>query len=106
MTKLEVCVILNEVKNLNFYVYILTNKNNKVLYTGVTNDLERRVYEHKQKLINGFTSKYNLTKLVYFQDFSRIDDAIAAEKRIKGWLRVKKIKIIESVNPNWDDLLI
>ena len=62
------------------------------------------MYEHKNKLIEGFTKKYNLTKLVYFEEFSRVEDAIAAEKKIKGWLRVKKIKLIESINPEWKDL--
>ena len=66
------------------YIYILTNKNNRVLYAGVTNDLIRRIYEHKEKVISGFTKKYNLTKLVYYEIFSRIDDAIAREKQIKG----------------------
>ncbi len=71
---------------------------------GVTNDLTRRMYEHKQKLVEGFTSKYNLTKLVYFEAFADINDAIAAEKKIKGWIRIKKIKLIESKNPSWIDL--
>ena len=88
----------------SYFAYILTNFTNKVLYVGVTNDLIRRIYEHKNKLIKGFTQKYNLTKLVYFEEFSRIEDAIAAEKKIKGWLRFKKIKLIESVNPKWKDL--
>jgi len=86
------------------YVYILTNKYDRVLYTGVTNNLSRRVNEHKQKIVKGFTSKYNLGKLVYFEEFPNIMDAIAAEKKIKGWLRTKKIKLIESVNPTWKDL--
>ncbi len=83
---------------------MLTNRNNKVLYTGITNDLERRIFEHKNKLIYGFTAKYNLTKLVYFEEFSNINDAITSEKKIKGWLRQKKNKLIESLNPSWDDL--
>ena len=87
-----------------YYVYILTNKSNNVLYTGVTNNLIRRVYEHKNKLIEGFTKKYNVDKLVYFEDFSKPADAIAAEKKIKGWLRSKKVKLIESKNPAWNDL--
>lgn len=62
------------------------------------------MYEHKNKLINGFTKKYNLTKLVYFEEFPKVEDAIAAEKKIKGWLRIKKIKLIKSVNPEWKDL--
>jgi len=74
-----------------YFVYIMTKWNNKVLYTGVTNNLSRRVYEHKHKLIKGFTKKYNINKLVFFEDFSNVNDAIAAEKKIKGWLRMKKI---------------
>ena len=88
----------------HYYVYILTNWNNKVLYVGVTNNLLRRASEHKLKMIGGFTKKYNLSKLVYFEEFSYVKDAIAAEKKIKGWLRVKKIKLIESKNPRWEDL--
>ena len=88
----------------NYFVNILTNITNKVLYVGITNDLIRRLYEHKHKLIKGFTQKYRLTKLVYFEEFSNVNDAIAAEKKIKGWLRIKKIKLIESINPQWNDL--
>jgi putative endonuclease len=91
------------VKMKNYYVYIMTNKS-KTLYTGVTNDLTRRVYEHKHKLIPGFTQKYNITKLVYYEETSDIHAAIAREKQIKGWLREKKINLIESMNPNWVDL--
>ncbi|MBI2049581.1 GIY-YIG nuclease family protein [Candidatus Roizmanbacteria bacterium] len=90
----------------HYHVYILTNKTNKVLYTGVTNDLLRRMYEHRAKLIDGFTKKYNLNKLVYFEEFTNINEAIAAEKKIKGWLRIKKIKLIESKNPKWTDLFL
>ena len=86
-----------------YYIYIMTN-NSKTLYTGVTNNLNRRVYEHKNKLIRGFTFKYNITKLVYFEIFNDINQAIAREKQIKGWLRSKKINLIESVNPEWNDL--
>ena len=81
----------------------MTNKS-RTLYTGVTNDLRRRVYEHKQKLIKGFTSKYNITKLVYHEEYNDINDAIKREKQIKGWSRKKKIELIESVNPEWKDL--
>ncbi|HVZ11958.1 MAG TPA: GIY-YIG nuclease family protein [Patescibacteria group bacterium] len=88
----------------NYYIYILTNWNNKVLYTGVTNNLLRRTGEHKLKMLNGFTKKYNLNKLVYFEEFRYVGDAIAAEKKIKGWIRSKKNKLVESINPNWDDL--
>ena len=81
----------------------MTNKS-KTLYTGVTNNLQRRIYEHKHKLIKGFTSKYNITKLVYYEEYNDINDAIRREKQIKGWSRKKKIELIESVNPEWKDL--
>ncbi len=80
----------------------MTNRS-KTLYTGVTNDLERRVYEHKHGLVPGFTSRYRIDKLVYFESTSDIYEAIAMEKRIKGWLRIKKINLIESRNPDWSD---
>jgi len=86
-----------------YYVYIMTNKS-RTLYTGVTNDLQRRVYEHKQKRVPGFTNKYNITRLIYFEETSDVRAAIAREKQIKGWLRAKKIALIESVNPRWEDL--
>ena len=86
-----------------YFVYIMTNKS-KTLYTGVTNDLERRVHEHKNKQIPGFTGKYNITKLVYYEEGNDINMAIAREKQIKGWLRAKKIALIEAKNPEWKDL--
>ena len=86
-----------------YHVYIMTNKS-RTLYTGVTNDLIRRVYEHKNKLIKGFTSKYNIQFLVYYETTSSVDSAIKREKQIKGWLRAKKIALIDSVNPEWKDL--
>lgn len=86
-----------------FYVYIMSN-HSKTLYTGITNDLQRRVYEHKNKLIDGFTKKYKLTKLVHYEQYTNSIDAIKREKQIKGWLRKKKIILIESSNPNWKDL--
>ena len=86
-----------------YYVYIMTNKS-RALYTGVTNNLERRVYEHKQKLIPGFTTKYNISRLVYFEATEDIRAAIEREKQIKEWLRSKKVTLIESVNPSWTDL--
>jgi putative endonuclease len=86
-----------------YYVYIMTNKS-RTLYAGVTNDLERRVFEHKNKLIQGFTSKYNITRLVWYQTFGDIHQAIESEKRIKGWVRAKKIALIELRNPEWKDL--
>ena len=87
-----------------YWVYILTNKHNTVFYIGITNDLKRRFFEHKNKLVDGFTSKYNLAKLVYFAQFNDPEEAISYEKRLKGWLRIKKIDLIKSFNPNWDDL--
>lgn len=89
-----------------YFVYIMTNKKHNVLYTGVTGDLEQRIYQHKLKAIPGFTRKYHVTKCVYFEEFSSPNDAIASEKKIKGWLRSKKIKLIESRNPSWLDLSI
>jgi putative endonuclease len=86
-----------------YYVYLMTNKS-KTLYTGFTANLEKRVFQHKHKLIPGFTSRYNITKLVYFEEFREVNLALAREKQIKGWLRVKKITLIESVNPEWRDL--
>ena len=86
-----------------YYVYILASRSG-VLYTGVTNDLRRRVWEHKQKLIGGFTKRYNITRLVYYEETPDVKAAIAREKQIKGWLRKKKIALIESLNPGWKDL--
>ena len=86
-----------------YYVYIMTNHTG-TLYTGVTNNLERRISEHKNKLLPGFTGRYNITRLAYYEAFSDIREAIAREKQIKGWLRAKKIALIESVNPGWKDL--
>jgi putative endonuclease len=87
-----------------FCVYIMTNRNNTVLYTGVTNDLTRRVYEHKNKLIKGFTSRYNITKLVYYETFTSPYHAIAREKQIKAGPRRRKVALINSMNPKWKDL--
>jgi len=87
-----------------YYVYIMTNTNNTVLYTGVTNNLERRVYEHKNKLIEGFTNKYNVNKLIYYEEFRDSYSAINREKQIKGGSRKKKIQLIERENPTWKDL--
>ena len=89
----------------NYYVYILTNKSN-TLYTGVTNDLFRRLYEHKNKLIPGFTKKYNIDKLIYYEVFDDPETAIRREKEIKGWTRRKKIKLIKKVNPEFKELEI
>jgi len=86
-----------------YFVYILTSKTG-TLYTGMTNNLERRVYQHKHKLIAGFTKRYDVTRLVYYEVFGDVRDAIAREKQIKGWRRSKKIDLIKSNNPKWQDL--
>ena len=88
----------------NYYVYILSNWNGNVLYIGVTNDLKRRLYEHKNKITEGFTQKYNVNKLVYFEATSDVNIAINREKQLKGWKREKKNRLIESVNPKWIDI--
>ncbi len=89
--------------NKNYWVYVATNKSN-TLYTGVTNDLRRRMYEHKNKLIYGFIKKYNINKLIYYHLFNNPKEAIEAEKKIKGWTRRKKMELIKSVNPTFKDL--
>lgn len=88
----------------NFYVYIATNKRNTVFYTGITSNLAKRMWQHKQKEAKGFTSKYNINKLVYYEIFSNSQEAIAAEKKIKGWTRKKKIDLIKENNPEFKDL--
>ncbi|MBE6571849.1 MAG: GIY-YIG nuclease family protein [Ruminococcaceae bacterium] len=87
-----------------YYVYILTNKTDKVMYIGETNDLQRRLYEHKNELIEGFTKKYHVHKLVYYESYSNVKDAISREKSLKGLLRARKNALVETMNPNWDDL--
>ena len=87
-----------------YYVYILTNKTHTVLYTGVTNNLEKRVYEHKSKLVEGFTKRYNVNKLVYFETTTDVNSAIQREKQIKNLLRSKKEVLIQQINPEWKDL--
>ena len=87
-----------------YHVYIVTNPQNNVLYTGVTNNLVKRIWEHKNKLISGFTSKYNVNKLVYYEVFEDINEAIAREKQIKGGSREKKLKLVEINNPLFNDL--
>ncbi|ARG97811.1 GIY-YIG nuclease family protein [Legionella micdadei] len=87
-----------------YYIYLLTNKYKNVLYTGITNNLIRRVYEHKHKLQQGFTQKYNVDRLVYYEIFTDIKEAITREKQIKGWARCKKNTLIETINPDWKDL--
>jgi len=86
-----------------YYVYIMTNAT-RTLYTGVTNNLYRRVYEHKEKLVPGFTKRYNINYLVYVESTNDVIAAITREKQIKGWTRAKKISLIESSNPDWRDL--
>ena len=86
-----------------YYVYILTSKENTALYVGVTNDLRRRLIEHKNELADGFTKRYHLHKLVYYEEYSEINDAISREKQLKGWSRRKKNALIEKRNPDWDD---
>lgn len=90
----------------NYYVYILTNKNNSVLYTGITNNLIRRIYEHKNKLVKGFTNKYNINKLIYYEIYDDPDNAIKREKSIKNLLRIKKIALIKNKNPEFKELEI
>jgi len=87
-----------------YYVYVITNWNNKVMYVGVTNNLERRIYEHKNKMVKGFTEKYNVSKLVYFEETQDILAAIDREKEIKRWRRQKKDQLVNSINPTWKDL--
>jgi len=87
-----------------YCVYIMTNKTNMVLYTGVTGDLKRRIYEHREKMVEGFTKKYHITKLVYYEIFLESLQAIEREKQIKGGSRLRKVALIESMNPEWKDL--
>ena len=91
-------------KEHRYFVYLLTNWNNKVMYVGVTNNLERRIYEHKNKMVQGFTEKYNVSKLVYFEEASDVASAISREKEIKKWRREKKDALAMTVNPEWKDL--
>ena len=88
-----------------YYVYIMTNKRNTVLYTGITNNIERRTYEHKEKLVEGFTKKYNVDKLVYGEEFSDVKEAILREKQIKAGSRKKKMDLIKKVNPEFKEIL-
>ena len=87
-----------------YYVYILTNKTDSVMYIGVTNDLQRRIDEHKAELIDGFTKHYHVHKLVYFEEYSDITEAIAREKQLKGWSRGKKNQLVMSKNPWFEEL--
>ncbi|MFH1593300.1 MAG: GIY-YIG nuclease family protein [Candidatus Omnitrophota bacterium] len=88
----------------NGYVYLMTNKNNNVIYVGVTSNLKKRVYEHREHTAEGFTKKYNVNKLVYYEETDNIDGAIAREKQIKAGSRLKKLKVIKSLNPEFRDL--
>ena len=88
----------------SYYVYILTNKTNNIFYIGVTNNLERRIYEHKNHLVAGFTDKYNLEKLVYYEETNDINSAIRREKQLKNWHRQWKINLIEQINPYYKNL--
>ena len=88
----------------NYYVYLMTNEWRNVLYTGVSNSLERRVWQHKKGMIESFTKQYNCHILVHMENYQQISDAIAREKQIKGWSRAKKNSLVESTNPHWQDL--
>jgi putative endonuclease len=90
--------------NNKYYVYILTNWNNKVMYVGVTNNIRKRLYEHKNKLVKGFTEKYNVNKLVYFEETHDVKAALTREKEIKKWRREKKNRLVNEINPEWRDL--
>ena len=90
----------------NYYVYILTNERDTRFYIGVTNNLARRVYEHKNELIDGFTKQYHIHKLVYFEDCHDINAAIEREKQLKKWTRSKKNALIERSNPGWNEIII
>ena len=89
---------------MNSYIYIMTNKSKGTLYIGVTSNIIKRIYEHKNKLTDGFTKKYNLKKLVYYEIYDDIDEAIKREKQLKSWKREWKIELIEKINNNWNDL--
>jgi len=97
---------LRTMGNKIYYVYIITTQNNKVMYVGMTNNLKRRIYEHKNKLVDGFTKKYNINKLVYYESSSQIDTILNREKEIKKWRREKKNKLVETLNPEWKDLAV
>ncbi len=88
----------------NYFVYINANEKNTVLYIGMTNNLERRTYEHKRHLIRGFSSKYNVDKLVHIEHFNNVNEAITREKQLKNWRREKKVNLINKYNPKWKDL--
>ena len=107
LARLTMTGISNNTNNkMNYYVYIITNNYNTVLYVGVTNNLVRRIYEHKNKLIDGFSKKYNLNKLVYFEETTDVNSAILREKQLKSYKRCKKIALIEKINPTWEEIII
>ena len=91
-------------KTNQYFVYIVTNKRKTTLYAGMANDLHRRMYEHKKGLTKGFTKRYNLTNLMYYEETTSVEAAITREKEIKGWVRRKKVALIEGFNPRWEDL--
>ena len=93
-------------RDYSFYVYILTSWNNKVMYIGVTNSRTRRIYEHSNGLIEGFTNKYHVHKLVYYECFKYVRNAIAREKQFKGWTRAKKNALVETKNPDWREICL
>lgn len=94
------------VTNKTYYVYLMTNWNHRVMYVGVTNDLIRRIHEHKNKLMEGFTSRYNVNRLVYFENTGDIHAALAREKEIKRWRREKKNMLVQISNPDWRDISV
>ena len=98
------CPMCAHTTHRSYWIYVLTNKRNGTLYIGVSNSLERRIWEHKAKIIEGFSKRYGLDRLAHFEEFRDVHDAIAREKEIKGWLRTRKIALIETGNPAWSDL--
>ena len=104
LTKLAEAISTGSCMGRQYCVYILTNKNNRVLYTGITNDLRKRVWEHKEKFVPEFTTKYNVSKLVYYEILEDPENAVLREKKIKAGSRQKKIDLINSINKKWDDL--
>ena len=104
-TKVGIHNLIVDMKNVHqYYVYILASKIRGTLYIGMTNDLQRRVYEHKMGITKGFTSKYGVNKLIYFETFKDVNEAIEREKRLKKWNRAWKIELFEKNNPSWQDL--
>ena len=87
-----------------YYLYILTNKSGSVMYIGMTNDLTRRIHEHRMALVDGFTKRYHVHKLVYVEEYLDPNEAVARERQLKGWTRMKKNHLVETMNPTWDDL--